>query len=82
MRKRLEQRKKKLKDMEVIRKKENEKRQEQEVVNTSKALTRNLRGMFKKQGTLLITEDNENSELMRKLRAWKMNKKKYDNEKL
>lgn len=42
---------------------------------------KNLRKMFQKKGTLMIQEESENSELMKKLRKWKMDKKKLEQEK-
>merc|ERR1712146_49301 len=34
-----------------------------------------LAGIFKRRGTIMIQEANDNSELIRRLRAWKINKK-------
>jgi len=82
MRKRLDQRRRKMREMEAIRKKEQDKRREEES-SASKGLAKgSMKGLFKRHGTLLIREDNDNSELMRKLRAWKINKKQFDDAKL
>ena len=37
-----------------------------------------LRDLFKRQGTINLNEVNDNSELMRRLRAWKIAKKDAD----
>ena len=34
-----------------------------------------LQGLFKRQGTIIMKDANDNSELMRRLRAWKIMKK-------
>lgn len=44
----------------------------------SKGTTKGLRGLFKKTATLYISEENENDELLKKLRAWKLSKKQLD----
>lgn len=41
-------------------------------------MKKKLGSIFKKQGTILLQETNDNSELMRRLRAWKIAKKKAD----
>ena len=81
LRRRQEQRKKKLEAMAAAKEKELAKRAVKEEGASANAMTKGLRGMFKKAGTLIL-EDNENSELMRKLRAWKVAKKNLENEKL
>lgn len=69
-------RKQKVRQMEAIRKKDQEKRADATKDNMSKGLTKGLKGLFRKQATLTIVEDND--ELHKKLRAWKLNKKQYD----
>lgn len=82
MRKRLDQRRRKMREVEAIKKKEQDKKREEES-SASKGLAKgSMKGLFKRHGTLLIREDNDNSELMRKLRAWKINKKQFDDAKL
>ena len=68
--------------MEAIKKKDQDKRKEETTANQSKGVTKGLRGLFKKQQTLYISEENENDELLKKLRAWKLSKKNYDQKKL
>jgi hypothetical protein len=46
----------------------------------NKGVAKGLKGLFKKQHTLFIADDND--ELHKKLRAWKLNKKKYDQQQL
>ena len=71
MKQRLANRKEK---MEKARKlKEQLERQEQ--AQTQNTVANKLRDIFKKQGTIIIKEENDNSELMRRLRAWKIAKK-------
>jgi len=69
-------RKQKVRQMEAIRKKDQDKRSDATKDNMSKGLTKGLKGLFRKQATLTIVEDND--ELHKKLRAWKLNKKQYD----
>lgn len=52
-----------------------EKEAEKDAAEAQGAMKKNLRKMFMKKGTLMINEETENSELMRKLRAWKVAKK-------
>jgi len=73
-------RKQKLRTMEAIRKKDQDKRQDAAKDGMEKGVTKGLKGLFKKQQTLFIADDND--ELHKKLRAWKLNKKQYDQEQL
>jgi len=66
-------RKQKLRTMEAIRKKDQDKRQDAAKDGMEKGVTKGLKGLFKKQQTLFIADDND--ELHKKLRAWKLNKK-------
>jgi len=50
----------------------------QEALNATKNIKKKLGGLFKRQGTILLQENNDNSELMRRLRAWKLAKKNSD----
>jgi len=73
-------RKQKMRQMEAIRKKDQEKRKEEAKDGMDKGVAKGLKGLFKKQHTLFIADDND--ELHKKLRAWKLNKKKYDQQQL
>ena len=50
----------------------------QEASNAAKDMQKKLGSLFKRQGTIILQEANDNSELMRRLRAWKIAKKKAD----
>lgn len=83
MRKRLDQRKRKMREMETIKKKEQDRKKEQGFTpkaHTTKGLAKGMTKLFK--SNTLILRDTDNSELMRKLRAWKLDKKRHDDSKL
>jgi len=46
-----------------------------EAAAASKDMKQKLQGLFKRQGTIMMSEVNDNSELMRRLRSWKLSKK-------
>lgn len=52
-----------------------EKLERQEAIQAAKDMKKKLGSLFKRQGTLLLQETNDNSELMKRLRAWKINAK-------
>lgn len=47
---------------------------------TGNNLNKGLSGLFKRSATLVLENEAENSELMRRLRGWKLKKKEYENE--
>lgn len=74
--------KKKMKERAAIANKAKEKEAEKVQKLETGGMQTNLKKMLMKKGTLMLDETNENSELMRKLRAWKVAKKNLENEKL
>jgi len=50
----------------------------QEAATASKDLKKKLGSIFKRQGTIMLQEVNDNSELMKRLRSWKIAKKNAD----
>lgn len=82
LKQRMEQRKAKQEKMRALQ----EKLEKEEEAKMSKGMKRGLQGMFanimQRQGTLMLNDVNDNSELMRRLRAWKLAKKRHEDEKL
>lgn len=52
----------------------------QEASNAAKDMKKKLGSIFKRQGTIILQESNDNSELMRRLRSWKISQKKSTDE--
>jgi len=51
----------------------------QEEKEATAAIKKKLGGLFKKQGTIMLDQNaNDNSELMKRLRAWKIAKRSAD----
>lgn len=57
-----------------------EKLEAERAKNTGNNLSKGLSGLFKRSATLHLDNEAENSELMRRLRGWKLKKKEYENE--
>lgn len=53
-----------------------EKLERQDAIQAAKDMKKKLGSIFKRQGTINLQESNDNSELMRRLRSWKINQKK------
>ena len=49
--------------------------EQKEAAQASKNMRTKLKDIFKRQGTIVMQEANDNSELMRRLRAWKIAQK-------
>ena len=47
-------------------------------MHAEKEMKKKLGSLFKRRGTIELAEMNDNSELMRRLRAWKIAKKNSD----
>lgn len=69
-------------EIAAVKEKAVAKQEQKDAVGGQQSLKKNLKAMFQRKGTILLKEDNENSELMTKLRAWKMAKKNLEREKL
>ena len=52
----------------------------QEALTSAKDMKKKLGSIFKRQGTIMLQETNDNSELMRRLRSWKIAQKKSTDE--
>lgn len=63
------------KDKNARARKLKEQLEQQEASQATKNMKTRLKDIFKRQGTIAIQEANDNSELMRRLRAWKIAKK-------
>lgn len=64
-----------------VKKQEDERKKEEQNAD-EKSLKAGLTGMFERRKTINLDQDqNDNSELMRRLRAWKLAKKAHDEEK-
>jgi len=55
--------------------------EKQEALNATANIRKKLGGLFKRQGTIQLMEANDNTELMRRLRSWKLAKKNDDDRK-
>lgn len=53
----------------------------QEALQAAKDMKSKLGQIFKRQSTLVLSEQNDNSDLMKRLRAWKIAKKNADDKK-
>jgi len=53
----------------------------QEALQAAKDMKSKLGAIFKRQSTLVLSEQNDNSDLMKRLRAWKIAKKNADDKK-
>lgn len=53
-----------------------DKLERQDAIQAAKDMKKKLGSIFKRQGTINLQESNDNSELMRRLRSWKINQKK------
>lgn len=52
----------------------------QEALTAAKDMKKKLGSIFKRQGTIMLQDTNDNSELMRRLRSWKIAQKKSTDE--
>jgi len=69
MKQKISQRKEKMDKARALK----EKLERQEAIQAAKDMKKKLGSLFKRQGTIMLQEANDNSELMKRLRAWKLN---------
>lgn len=77
MKQKADQRRIRLQKAKELKEKLEKERAKKGIGSTSKGLS----GLFQRRATLVIDKEIENSELMKKLRIWKLKKKEYEDQK-